>query len=195
MEDNKHLGGGDNTQEFLFKYKPGKLRTSEPTYTYSHDFGLTSSHNVQMRSYMYEQRIVQMSLEDVCYLLKKYNLICTNHYNVHYVKVVKIYARRADKIVVDDNMKHLAAIQSRIEEILAVNPASPAFKKNYTRTDEKVKRKIADHVSGVMSMTVAYDIAKKLKLQDAIDSSDRKNGRGFALDSLSYPIWDKVQNN
>ena len=38
-----------------------------------------------------------------------------------------VYARRADKIVVDDNMKHLAAIQSRIEEILAVNPASPAL--------------------------------------------------------------------
>ena len=37
------LSGGDNYREFLFKYKPGKLRTCEPTYTYSHDFGLSSS--------------------------------------------------------------------------------------------------------------------------------------------------------
>ena len=70
------------------------------------------------------------------------------------------------------------------------------FKSNGTsKGNIYVDGKVVDHVSGVMSMTVAYDIAKKLKLQDAIDSSDRKNGRGFALDSLSYPIWDKVQNN
>jgi hypothetical protein len=37
------LPGGDNYRNFLFKYKPGKLRTSEPTYTYAHDFSLPSS--------------------------------------------------------------------------------------------------------------------------------------------------------
>ena len=39
------LSGGSNYREFLFKYnhKPGSVRTKEPTYTYAHDFGLTSS--------------------------------------------------------------------------------------------------------------------------------------------------------
>ena len=39
------LSGGGNYREFLFKYnhKPGSLRNTEPTYTYAHDFGLTSS--------------------------------------------------------------------------------------------------------------------------------------------------------
>jgi len=70
------------------------------------------------------------------------------------------------------------------------------FKSNGTsKGNIYVDGKVVDHVSGVMSMTVAYDIAKKLKLHDAIDSSNRMNGRGFALDSLSYPIWDEVQNN
>ena len=48
------------------------------------------------------------------------------------------YANRADKVVVDDNMKHLMAINTRIEEILAVNPKSPALKKLYTER-EKVR--------------------------------------------------------
>jgi len=39
------MGGGSNYREFLFKYnnKPGSLRNTEPTYTYAHDFNLTSS--------------------------------------------------------------------------------------------------------------------------------------------------------
>ena len=39
------LSGGSNYREFLFKYnhKPGSLRNTEPTYTYAHDFGLTTS--------------------------------------------------------------------------------------------------------------------------------------------------------
>ena len=36
------LSGGDNYREFLFKYKPGKLRKTEPEYSYGHDFGLQS---------------------------------------------------------------------------------------------------------------------------------------------------------
>jgi len=53
------------------------------------------------------------------------------------------YARRADKIVIDDNMKHLAAIQSRIEDILAVNPKSPALKKLYEER-EKVRKIVSE---------------------------------------------------
>ena len=37
------LGGGANYREFLFKYSPKGKRTTEPVYTYAHDFGLTSS--------------------------------------------------------------------------------------------------------------------------------------------------------
>ena len=39
------MGGGSNYREFLFKYnnKPGSLRNTEPTYTYAHDFNLTTS--------------------------------------------------------------------------------------------------------------------------------------------------------
>jgi len=48
------------------------------------------------------------------------------------------YANRADKVVVDDNMKHLMSINTRIEEILSVNPKSPALKKLYEER-EKVR--------------------------------------------------------
>jgi hypothetical protein len=39
------MGGGSNYREFLFKYnhKPGSLRNTEPSYTYAHDFNLTTS--------------------------------------------------------------------------------------------------------------------------------------------------------
>jgi len=37
------MKGGDNYREFLFSHRPGKLRQNEPTYTYAHDFNLSSS--------------------------------------------------------------------------------------------------------------------------------------------------------
>ena len=37
------MGGGDNYREFLFKYKPGSLRQTEPGYKYAHDFNLGDS--------------------------------------------------------------------------------------------------------------------------------------------------------
>ena len=40
-EGTQTLSGGDNYREFLFTHKPGKLRSSEPNYTYAHDFGLS----------------------------------------------------------------------------------------------------------------------------------------------------------
>jgi len=44
----QHLGtqtmaGGDNYREFLFKYKPGSLRQTEPQYKYAHDFNLETA--------------------------------------------------------------------------------------------------------------------------------------------------------
>ena len=39
-EGTQTLGGGDNYREFLFTHKPGKLRSSEPNYTYAHEFGM-----------------------------------------------------------------------------------------------------------------------------------------------------------
>jgi len=139
------LGGGDNTQEFLFKYKPGKLRTSEPTYTYSHDFGLTSS---QRANAFVHVRTTDRTDEFGRRMLFVEEIQSDMHQPLQ--RALReggkdVYARRADKIVVDDNMKHLAAIQSRIEEILAVNPASPALKKLYSER-EKVRKIVSETV-------------------------------------------------
>jgi hypothetical protein len=37
------MAGGDNYREFLFRYTPGKLRETEPTYKYHHEFGLSET--------------------------------------------------------------------------------------------------------------------------------------------------------
>ena len=139
------LGGGDNTQEFLFKYKPGKLRTSEPTYTYSHDFGLNTS---QRANAFVHVRTTDRTDEFGRRMLFVEEIQSDMHQPLQ--RALReggknVYARRADKIVVDDNMKHLAAIQSRIEEILAVNPASPALKKLYSER-EKVRKIVSETV-------------------------------------------------
>ena len=56
------LSGGDNYREILFKYKPGKLRKTEPEYNYAHDFGLdkskTESVNFGIKSSSLEQFLI-----------------------------------------------------------------------------------------------------------------------------------------
>jgi hypothetical protein len=37
------MAGGDNYREFLFRYKPGSLRQTEPQYKYAHDFNLSDA--------------------------------------------------------------------------------------------------------------------------------------------------------
>jgi len=143
--DQQTLGGGDNTQEFLFKYKPGKLRTSEPTYTYAHDFGLTSS---QRANAFVHVRTTDRTDEFGRRMLFVEEIQSDMHQPIQ--RALREgskdgYATRADKIVVDDNMKHLDAIQSRIEEILAVNPKSPALKKLYEER-EKVRKIVSETI-------------------------------------------------
>ena len=137
------LGGGDNTQEFLFKYKPGKLRTTEPTYTYSHDFGLNTS---QRANAFVHVRTSDRTDEFGRRMLFVEEIQSDMHQPIQRALregSKEGYARRADKIVIDDNMKHLAAIQSRIEDILAVNPKSPALKKLYEER-EKVRKIVSE---------------------------------------------------
>jgi hypothetical protein len=40
------MGGGDNYREFLFRYKPGSLRHTEPEYKYAHDFNLDDADRI-----------------------------------------------------------------------------------------------------------------------------------------------------
>ena len=143
--DQQTLGGGDNTQEFLFKYKPGKLRTSEPKYEYAHDFGLSATKR--------ENAFVHVRTTDRTDEFGRRMLFVEEIQSDMHQPIQRAlregskdgYATRADKIVVDDNMKHLDAIQSRIEEILAVNPKSPALKKLYEER-EKVRKIVSETI-------------------------------------------------
>jgi len=139
------LGGGDNTQEFLFKYKPGKLRASEPTYDYAHDFGISSA---KRKNAFVHVRTSDRTDEFGRRMLFVEEIQSDMHQPIQRALRAgsgKGYATRADKITVDDNMKHLAAIQSRIEEILAVNPASPALKKLHIER-EKVRKIVSETI-------------------------------------------------
>jgi len=138
------LSGGDNTQEFLFRYNPGKLRTAEPTYTYAHDFGLSSD---KLKNAFVHLRTTDRTDEFGRRMLFMEEIQSDMHQPIQRAirdaaakgrPLKSGYANRADKVVVDDNMKHLMAINTRIEEILAVNPKSPALKKLYTER-EKVR--------------------------------------------------------
>ena len=140
------LSGGDNTQEFLFRYNPGKLRAAEPTYTYNHDFGLP---NDKLKNAFVHLRTSDRTDEFGRRMLFMEEIQSDMHQPIQRVirdaaskgKPLKSgsgYANRADKVVVDDNMKHLMSINTRIEEILSVNPKSPALKKLYEER-EKVR--------------------------------------------------------
>ena len=140
------LGGGDNTQEFLFRYKPGKLRTSEPKYEYAHDFGVSPAKR--------ENAFVHVRTSDRTDEFGRRMLFVEEIQSDMHQPIQRAlragekgagYATRADKVVIDDNMKHLAGIQSRIEDILAVNPKSPALKKLYQER-EKVRKIVEENI-------------------------------------------------
>ena len=139
------LGGGDNTQEFLFRYKPGKLRTSEPKYEYAHDFGVSPAKR--------ENAFVHVRTSDRTDEFGRRMLFVEEIQSDMHQPIQSAlragtgrgYATRADKVVIDDNMKHLAAITARIEEILAVNPKSPALKKLYQER-EKVRKIVEENI-------------------------------------------------
>jgi hypothetical protein len=138
------LSGGDNTQEFLFRYNPGKLRVTEPTYKYNHDFGLPDD---KLKNGFVHLRTSDRTDEFGRRMLFMEEIQSDMHQPIQRAlreaekkgkKLISGYANRADKVVVDDNMKHLMSINSRIEEILSVNPKSPALKKLYEER-EKVR--------------------------------------------------------
>ena len=142
------LSGGDNTQEFLFRYNPGKLRTAEPTYTYNHDFGLPEDKlknafvhlRTSDRTDEFGRRMLFMEeiQSDMHQPIQRALREAEKKSLSELAKSRKGYANRADKVPVDDNMKHLMSINTRIEEILSVNPKSPALKKLYEER-EKVR--------------------------------------------------------
>jgi len=140
------LGGGDNTQEFLFRYNPGKSRKSEPKYEYQHDFGVSPAKR--------ENAFVHVRTSDRTDEFGRRMLFVEEIQSDMHQPIQRAlragekgagYATRADKVVIDDNMKHLAGIQSRIEEILSVNPKSPALKKLYQER-EKVRKIVEENI-------------------------------------------------
>ena len=142
------LSGGDNTQEFLFRYNPGKLRATEPTYKYNHDFGLPEDKiknafvhlRTSDRTDEFGRRMLFMEeiQSDMHQPIQRALREAEKKSLSELAKSRKGYANRADKVPVDDNMKHLMSINTRIEEILSVNPKSPALKKLYEER-EKVR--------------------------------------------------------
>jgi hypothetical protein len=51
---------------------------------------------------------------------------------------------------------------------------------------------VLDELKGVMSSSVASEIATRFKLEDAIHQAGQKNGRGFSLRIISDAIWKHV---
>jgi hypothetical protein len=58
-----------------------------------------------------------------------------------------------------------------------------------------VDGKVVDHVTGVISYDIAWNLAFRFGLEDAIDHSGGMMGRGFALRALSGPVWAYVQTD
>ena len=148
------LSGGDNTQEFLFRYNAGKLRTAEPTYKYGHEFVLSDD---KLKNAFVHLRTTDRTDEFGRRMLFTEEIQSDMHQPIQRVireaaskgrplKSELGYATRADKVAISDNMKHLMGINTRIEDILSVNPKSPALKKLYAER-EKV-RKIVEATVG-----------------------------------------------
>lgn len=142
--DQQTLGGGDNTQEFYLNINlENCVRVSQSMNT--HDFGLSATKR--------ENAFVHVRTTDRTDEFGRRMLFVEEIQSDMHQPIQRAlregskdgYATRADKIVVDDNMKHLDAIQSRIEEILAVNPKSPALKKLYEER-EKVRKIVSETI-------------------------------------------------
>ena len=58
-----------------------------------------------------------------------------------------------------------------------------------------VDGKVVDHVTGVISVDIAWNLAFRFGLEDAIEHSGGMMGRGFALRALSGPVWEYVHND
>jgi hypothetical protein len=151
------LPGGDNYREFLFKYEPGKLRTGEPTYTYAHDFGLTSS---QRAGGVVHARVSDRTDEFGRRLMFVEEIQSDMHQPIQRaLREAKItgskpdrsqsYAYRQDMPPPPElaaNKQQLDLINLKIENLLATNPRSPALPK-LRQEREKIRVIIAESMT------------------------------------------------
>ena len=151
------LPGGDNYREFLFKYEPGKLRTGEPTYTYAHDFGLTSS---QRAGGIVHARVSDRTDEFGRRLMFVEEIQSDMHQPIQRaLREAKItgskpdrsqsYAYRQDMPPPPElaaNKQQLDLINLKIENLLATNPRSPALPK-LRQEREKIRVIIAESMT------------------------------------------------
>ena len=151
------LPGGDNYREFLFKYEPGKLRTGEPTYTYAHDFGLTTS---QRAGGIVHARVSDRTDEFGRRLMFVEEIQSDMHQPIQRaLREAKItgskpdrsqsYAYRQDMPPPPElaaNKQQLDLINLKIENLLATNPRSPALPK-LRQEREKIRVIIAESMT------------------------------------------------
>ena len=151
------MPGGDNYREFLFKYEPGKLRTGEPTYTYAHDFGLTTS---QRAGGVVHARVSDRTDEFGRRLMFVEEIQSDMHQPIQRaLREAKItgskpdrsqsYAYRQDMPPPPElaaNKQQLDLINLKIENLLATNPRSPALPK-LRQEREKIRVIIAESMT------------------------------------------------
>ena len=151
------LPGGDNYREFLFKYEPGKLRTGEPIYTYSHDFGLTTS---QRAGGVVHARVSDRTDEFGRRLMFVEEIQSDMHQPIQRaLREAKITGNKPDRSMsyayrqdmppppeLAANKQQLDLINLKIENLLATNPRSPALPK-LRQEREKIRVIIAESMT------------------------------------------------
>jgi hypothetical protein len=77
-----------------------------------------------------------------------------------------------------------------VKEFETKQESDGTYKGNIT-----VDGKVVDHVTGVISYDIAWNLAFRFGLNDAIEHSGGMMGRGFALRALSNPVWAYVHTD
>ena len=148
------LSGGDNYREILFKYKPGKLRKTEPEYNYAHDFGLDKS---KAKNAFVHVRVSDRSDEFGRRLMFVEEIQSDMHQPIQRamrdakVRGTKFnprdgYAMRGDLPPPKElaaNKQQLDLINLKIENLLATNPRSKALPK-LQEEREKIRNILAE---------------------------------------------------
>ena len=151
------LSGGDNYREILFKYKPGKLRKTEPEYNYAHDFGLDKS---KAKNAFVHVRVSDRSDEFGRRLMFVEEIQSDMHQPIQRaIRETKTtgrkfdprdgYAMRGDLPPPKElaaNKQQLDLINLKIENLLATNPRSPALPK-LRQEREKIRVIIAESMT------------------------------------------------
>ena len=148
------LSGGDNYREILFKYKPGKLRKTEPEYNYAHDFGLDKS---KTKNAFVHVRVSDRSDEFGRRLMFVEEIQSDMHQPIQRaIREAKTtgrkfnprdgYAMRGDLPPPKElaaNKQQLDLINLKIENLLATNPRSKALPK-LQEEREKIRNILAE---------------------------------------------------